>query len=243
MDRRALKQQTPRKEIIPTFGAMCGPAMGCGIYAIVRDGRFVGVEGMQEAPTNQGRLCPKAYAAPQWVYSPQRLKHPLKRVGQRGEGRFQRIGWNEALDIIADRLTQQKEEFGPESLRILSPARRSYSDFLFRYLIAHGSPNYGHGGICAMQKAFAFHCTLGAAPFPDLERSNLILIWGKQPAFSGAPMGDLKAILDAQARGAKIVSIKPSMEPDAALADMWVPIRPGPGDVERLDQSEPLRPQ
>jgi anaerobic selenocysteine-containing dehydrogenase len=206
---------------------MCGPSMGCGIYAIVRDGRFVGVEGMQEAPTNQGRCCPKAYAAPQWVYSPQRLKHPLKRVGQRGEGKFQRIGWDEALDIIANKLTQQKEKFGPESLGILSPARRTYSNYLFRFLIAHGSPNYGHSGICAMQKGFSFCYTLGSVPFPDLARSNLIVIWGKQPAYAEAPMGHLKTILDAQARGAKIVSIKPSLEPDVALADVWVPIRPG----------------
>jgi anaerobic selenocysteine-containing dehydrogenase len=227
MDRRALSQEKSEEKVIPTFCAMCGPSMGCGIYAIVRGGRFVGVEGMPEAPTNQGRLCPKAYAAPQWVYSQQRLKHPLKRVGQRGEGKFQRIGWDEALDIIASKLTQQKEKFGPESLGILSPARRTYSNYLFRFLVAHGSPNYGHSGICAMQKGFSFHYTLGSTPFPDLVRSNLIVIWGKQPAFSGAPIGHLKTILDAQARGAKIVAIKPSMEPDAALADVWVPIRPG----------------
>jgi anaerobic selenocysteine-containing dehydrogenase len=91
---------------------------------------------------------------------------------------------------------------GPESLGILSPARRTYSEYLFRFLIAHGSPNYGHSGICAMQKAFAFCYTLGAEPRPDLARSNLIVIWGKQPAFSGAPMGHLKTILDTQARGA-----------------------------------------
>jgi anaerobic selenocysteine-containing dehydrogenase len=227
MDRRALSQKKSEEQVIPTFCAMCGPGMGCGIYAIVRDGRFVGVEGMQEAPTNQGRCCPKAYAAPQWVHSPQRLKHPLKRVGQRGEGKLQEIGWDEALDIIADRLTLQKERFGPESLGILSPARRTYSDYLFRFLIAHGSPNYGHSGICAQQKGFSFRYTLGSAPVPDLVRSNLILIWGKRPAFSGAPLGHLKTILDAQARGAKMVSIKPSMEPDVALADVWVPIRPG----------------
>jgi anaerobic selenocysteine-containing dehydrogenase len=227
MDRRALRQEKSEEKVIPTFCAMCGPSMGCGIYAIVREGRFVGVHGMQEAPTNQGRLCPKAFAAPQWVYSSQRLKHPLKRVGQRGEGKFQRIGWDEALEIIADRLTQQKKKFGPESLGILSPARRTYSDYLFRFLIAHGSPNYGHSGICAMQKAFSFCYTLGSAPVPDLARSNLIVVWGKQPAYSGAPTGHLKTILDAQARGAKIVSIKPSMEPDVALADVWVPIRPG----------------
>jgi anaerobic selenocysteine-containing dehydrogenase len=201
--------------------------MGCGIYAIVRDGKFVGIEGMKEAPTNQGRLCPKAYAAPQWVYSPQRLKHPLKRVGQRGEGKFQRISWDEALDIIADKLTQQKEKFGPESLGILSPARRTYSEYLFRFLIAHGSPNYGHSGICAMQKAFSFCYTLGAVPMPDLTKSNLILIWGKQPALSGGPLGHLNAIMDARGRGAKVVSIQPSMEPDVELSDLWVPIRPG----------------
>lgn len=226
-DRRALSHQKSGEQVIPTFCAMCGPLTGCGIYAIVRDGRFVGVEGMPEAPTNRGRLCAKAFAAPQWVYSPQRLKHPLKRVGQRGEGKFEQVGWDEALDIIASRLTQQKAQFGPESLGILAPARRTYADYLFRFLVAHGSPNYGHSGICAQQKRFAFNYTLGAAPVPDLAHSNLILIWGKQPAFSGAPMGQVKAILDAQARGAKLVSIKPSMEPDVALADMWVPIRPG----------------
>jgi anaerobic selenocysteine-containing dehydrogenase len=105
LDRRASNRENSKETIIPTFCAMCGPSMGCGIYAVVREGRFVGVEGMQEAPNNQGQLCPKAYAAPQWVYSPQRLKHPLKRVGQRGEGKFQRIGWDEALDLIADQLT------------------------------------------------------------------------------------------------------------------------------------------
>ncbi|MFN2243205.1 MAG: molybdopterin-dependent oxidoreductase, partial [Anaerolineae bacterium] len=125
MDRQTSSQGKSKEKVIPTFCAMCGPSMGCGIYAIVRDGRFVGVEGMPEAPTNQGRCCPKAYGAPQWVYSPQRLKYPLKRVGQRGEGKFQRIGWEEALDLIADQLTQQKERFGPESLGILSPARRT----------------------------------------------------------------------------------------------------------------------
>ena len=60
-------------------------------------------------------------------------------------------------------LKEQKKKYGPESLAILSPARRSYSEYLYRFLIAHGSPNYGHSGICAMQKTFAFTYTLGAA--------------------------------------------------------------------------------
>jgi len=215
------------EERIPTFCAMCGPGLGCGIYACVRNGRFLRVEGMKESPLNGGRICAKAHAAPQWVYSPQRLKRPLKRTGAKGEGKFAPISWNEALDLIAAKLKEQKQKYGPESLAILSPARRSYSEYLYRFLIAHGSPNYGHSGICAMQKAFAFTYTLGSAPMPDVSRSKLILIWGKQPIYSGSTRGNLKQILDAKERGAKIISIKPTLEPDVALSDLWIPIRPG----------------
>lgn len=216
-----------QEKAIPTFCAMCGPGLGCGIYAYARNGRFTRVEGMTESPLNKGRICAKAHAAPQWVYSPQRLKYPLRRVGKKGEGKFERISWDRALDVIVSKLKEQKQKYGPESLAILSPARRSYSEYLYRFLIAHGSPNYGHSGICAMQKAFAFTYTLGAAPFPDIPRSKLILIWGKQPVYSGSTRGNLKQILDAKERGAKIITIKPTMEPDVALSDIWVPIRPG----------------
>ncbi|MEJ2109386.1 MAG: molybdopterin-dependent oxidoreductase [Acidobacteriota bacterium] len=221
-----MKQECGEKTV-PTICAMCGPGPGCGIYAYVKDGRFTRVDGMKESPVNGGRICAKAHAAPQWVYSPQRLKHPLRRVGPKGAGKFERISWDEALDLIADRLKEQKEAFGPESLAILSPARRSYSEFLYRFLMCHGSPNYGHSGICAMQKAFAFTYTLGAPPFPDISNSNLILIWGKQPVYSGSTRGNLKEILDARDRGAKIISIKPTHEPDVGISDLWIPIRPG----------------
>jgi anaerobic selenocysteine-containing dehydrogenase len=217
----------PGEKVIPTFCAMCGPGLGCGIYAHVKNGRFTRVEGMQESPVNAGRICAKAHAAPQWVYSPQRLRYPLRRAGNKGEGKFERISWNQALDLIAEKLQEQKQKYGPESLAILSPARRSYSEYLYRFLIAHGSPNYGHSGICAMQKSFAFTYTLGAAPVPDVSASKLIVIWGKQPVYSGSTRGNLKQILDAKDRGAKIISIKPTMEPDVAISDLWVPIRPG----------------
>ncbi len=215
------------EEGIPTFCAMCGPGPGCGIYAHVRGGRFAKVEGMKGSPVNGGRLCAKAYAAPQWVYSPNRLKYPLKRTGKKGEGKFEPVSWTQALDCIAGKLKEQKEKYGPESLAVLSPARRSYSDFLNRFLVTHGSPNYGHSGICAMQKAFAFSYTLGAVPFPDIAQSRLIVIWGKQPVYSGSTRGNLKDILDARDRGARIVAVKPTMEPDVAISDLWIPIRPG----------------
>jgi anaerobic selenocysteine-containing dehydrogenase len=161
------------------------------------------------------------------VYSPDRLKHPLKRVGKKGEGKFQKISWDEALNIIADTLKQQKEKYGPESLAILSPARRSYSEYLYRFLIAHGSPNYGHSGICFMQRAFAFFYTLGMFPVCDHDQSDLIIYWGSQPVFQGPPRKNAKSLVKAKERGAKIIAVKPSIEPDSGMADIWMPIRPG----------------
>lgn len=216
------------EKVVPTLCAMCGPSPGtCGIYAFVKENRFVKAAGMKESPVNEGSLCPKGHAAPQWIYSPDRLKYPLKRTGKKGEGKFERISWDESIGIIADTLKRQKEAYGPETLAILAPAFRSYNAYLHRFLSAHGSPNYGHSGICAMQRAFAFMYTMADWPRPEIEKSDLIIYWGRQPIFSSPAMADPKMLIAAKERGAKIISIKPSMEPDAGMADIWMPIRPG----------------
>ena len=213
---------------VPTICGMCGPAANCGVYAFTKNGRFTRVAGMKESPVNRGAVCPKGQAAPQWVYSPERLKYPLKRVGHKGEGKFQRITWDEAIAIIADTLKQQKEKYGPESLGMLSPASRTYSEYLYRFLIAHGSPNYGHSGICSTQMSFSFQYTLGDWPRAvDYANSDLVLVWGKQPIYSGPAQEGARAYVAAKARGAKLIAIKPSVEPDVGLATEWLPIRPG----------------
>jgi len=227
---KSVKAEKSGERMIPTFCSLCGPMMGCGLNCYVKDGKLVRVEGMKEAPVNKGKLCPKAYASMQWVYSPQRLRYPLKRVGKKGEGKFERVTWDEALDIIAGKLKEQKEKYGPESLAILSPQHRTYKEYFMRFLIAHGSPNYGHSGLCAIQRAFGFAYTMGLPIFAgsaDYENADVIVIWGANPVYAGAPMGNLKMILDAKDRGAKLIVIKPEMQPDAAKADIWVPIRPG----------------
>lgn len=218
------------EEIVPTVCGMCGPGGpggGCGIYAFVKNGRFTKVAGMDESPVNRGAICAKGHAAPQWVYSPDRLTHPLRRVGERGEGKFEKISWDDAIAEISEKLTRQKEIFGPESLAILSPAKRSYCDYLKRFLTAHGSPNYGHSGICAMQRAFAYLYTLGDYPRPDYHKSEVIIYWGRQPIYSGPVAQPARAFIAAKQRGAKIIAIKPSVEPDVGLADIWMPVRPG----------------
>jgi len=218
----------PEEKLIPTFCAMCGPSSGCGNMAKVVGGKFVGIESFPECPTNNGFNCPKAHAAPQWVYSPERLKYPMKRVGEKGEGKFQRITWDEAITLIANKLKEQKAKYGPESLGILSPARRSYSDYLYRFLMTHGSPNYGHSGICALQRMFAMYYTVGAFPSADYANADLIIIWGAQPVYSGSAKGGVGRIIAAKQRGAKFIVIKPSLESDGAVTDAtWVPVRPG----------------
>ena len=218
------------EQVVPTVCGMCGPGGpggGCGIYAFVKNGRFTRVAGMDESPVNRGAVCAKGHAAPQWVYSPDRLTTPLRRVGRKGEGKFEAISWDEAIDEVADVLTRQKEQFGPESLAIVTPAKRNYNDYLQRFLTVHGSPNYGHSGICAMQRGFAFSHTLGCWPQADYHNSDLIIYWGRQPFYSGPVARPARAFFDARERGATLVAIKPSMEPDGGLVDQWLAIRPG----------------
>jgi anaerobic selenocysteine-containing dehydrogenase len=222
--------QANGEDFIPTLCGMCGPGGpggGCGIYAFVKDGRFTKVAGMDECPVNKGAICAKGHAAPQWVYSPDRLTHPLKRIGKKGEGKFEKISWDAAIAHIAEVLTHQKKTYGAESLAILSPARRSYSFYLQRFLTAHGSPNYGHSGICVMQRSFAFMYTVGDYPRPDYGQSDLIIYWGRQPIYSGPTARPARAFLAAKQRGAKIIAIKPSVEPDVGISDIWLPVRPG----------------
>lgn len=224
----ALAQAAGQGEtVVPTWCGMCGPTANCCIYAFTKNGRFVRVAGMKEAPQNKGKLCSKAHAAPEFVYSPDRIPYPMRRIGKRGEGRFERITWGEALREISQKLYEQKEKYGPESLAILSPARRDYSDYLYRFLMVHGSPNYAHSGICSAQLSFGFNYTIGVRPKPDYQNADVILIWGKQPTYSGPPLADALSLVEAHARKARVYAIKPSLEPDGSFADVWVPVRPG----------------
>ncbi len=108
LEQAQLVAQKRGEEVIPTFCPMCGPGPACGIYAFVKAGRLLRVAGMAESPVNRGSLCPKGHAGPQWLYSPDRLKKPLLRRGARGAGDFAEITWDEAIDRIADKLSEQK---------------------------------------------------------------------------------------------------------------------------------------
>ena len=95
---------------IPTFCGFCHT--NCGVIASVKNGELRKMKADPNHPGSRGYICPKGAAARQVVYSPERLKHPLRRIN----GRFHRISWNEALDITATRLLEIKEKYGAEAL-------------------------------------------------------------------------------------------------------------------------------
>ncbi|MBN1190293.1 MAG: molybdopterin-dependent oxidoreductase [Dehalococcoidales bacterium] len=223
------------EKIIPTFCHGCGAAKPrCAVLCRVKNGRFIGVEGNPDACNNGRRgsasLCAKGHTGPQVVYSPDRLLFPLKRAGERGEGKFQRITWDEALETIAAKLKETRDRYGPESYGVLSPEFWPVLGTLGRrFLNVHGSPNYLHSGICATPRMAAALITIGFNSWStdDFEKSKLIVNWGANPENSGPNQGVTFSILNALEKGAKLIDIRPMMDPLASKADLWLPVRPG----------------
>lgn len=227
-------ETTEEEKIIPTFCHGCGAAKPrCGILCHVKHGRFIRVEANPEAFNNglagSRSLCAKGHTGIQLVYSPNRLKYPLKRVGEKGEGKFQRITWDEALETIADRLKETKKQYGPESYAVLSPEFWPVLNTVGRrFLNLHGSPNYLHSGICATPRRSAAAATIGFSTWStDFESSKLIINWGANPENSAPNQGTPLTILNALEKGAKLIDIRPMLDPLASKAHIWLPVRPG----------------
>lgn len=216
---------------------MCGLAETyCGTLCTVKDGKFVHVEGNPLTGNNSGHggstLCAKGNAAMQLVYDPSRLLYPMKLVGEKGSGKFERIGWDEALDIIATRLKELKEQYGPESFILLSPQSSECIDSMgMRFLNLYGSPNWCHNGICWDQRETTKACTIGkASTWPgQMDKTNLLVTWGTNKENTGVNQtrGANYDKLRQHERGMKIIDIRPMLEPFGAHSDIWVPVRPG----------------
>lgn len=223
------------------FCQMCGPAKtACSTLCYIKNGRWTNVEGNPDAGNNWGRgsrsLCPKGNSAMAIMYSPTRLQYPMKRVGEKGEGKFERITWDEALDEIAAKLLEQKEQYGAKSYGVLSP--QAYSVLMSigrRFLNVHGSPNYLHSAICNSQRMFSNLVTLGGKnhmgcnkTMPgQIDKTKLLVNWGYNSENSAINQGDPCKRLDAIENGMQTIDIRPMRDGLGTHADIWVPIRPG----------------
>jgi anaerobic selenocysteine-containing dehydrogenase len=227
--------------------ARTGPGCheGCGVLLYVKNGKLLKVEGDPDFPHNQGRLCPRCLALTQVVYHPDRLKYPLKRAGERGEGRWERITWEEAYETIAQKFSKIKKEYGPESVIFCQGTGRDISPYITRLAYTFGSPNWVcfgplHGQACWLPKIVTNVVTAGdlivadCAQFfpgryenPDWKMPKCIIIWGNEPTVS-SPDGFMgQWIIDCMKIGSALIVIDPRRTWLATRAKVWLQIRPG----------------
>ena len=222
------------QERIPCFCALC--VSRCGAIALVENGRFTALEPDPSHPTGQA-LCAKGRAAPELVYHADRLLHPLKRTRPKGDPDpgWQRISWDEALDLTAANLRRLAERYGPESVMFsaASPSTSAISDsaeWIERLMRAFGSPNLcASMELCGWGRYGATRYTFGAAVpgqyLPDLENAGCILFWGYNP--NKARLAHATSTASALKRGARLIVVDPRRIGLAKKADAWLQVRPG----------------
>ena len=213
----------------------------CGVLVHMRDGKVVKVTGDPDSPTSHGYICVKGKASVELLYHPDRLKFPLKRVGAKGENRWQRISWDEALDTIAEKLLKIKDEFGVESIVGANGTGRPHLNLLYRFLNCLGTPNIlDITHVCYVPRVAASMMTYGQLPVCDYYGfggvyPKCVLVWGCNITESGASDGmcgyQLTRTLK---RGAKLIVIDPRRTTLASKADHWMQIRPGTDDALAL---------
>lgn len=205
---------------VPTICNGCGNR--CGIFAHVKNGRLWKVEGNPDANGNLGVICPKGHGYLHDLYSPHRLKGPLKRVGDK----FEPISWEAAYKEIGQKVNLILLGNGPQSIFWVNYPQTNHA-YALRLMHALGSPHYfTHGSTCFTARNAGWTTTVGELPSNDLSHSRYILIIGRNPA-GGIDLGQVKRIAEAKEKGAKLVVVDPRHSETAILADEWLPIKPG----------------
>ena len=234
MSTNNIKEEQNDIEIINT--GCCHDCGGrCTLKAHVKDGKIIRFE-TDNGEEPQLRACLRGRAYRQKVYHPDRLKYPMRRIGERGEGKFERISWDEALDEIARKMKDIKEKYGNASILFVpgsgnqgmlhgvTPSGLMLNQF-GGYTRMWGAPSY-EGALFASMATYGTMMTGNARE--DLLNSKLIIMWGWNPATTIWDPGTPFMFAKAREKGIKIVNIDPIFTDSAAvLADQWIPIRPG----------------
>jgi sulfite dehydrogenase (quinone) subunit SoeA len=215
-------------EVKTTTCYMC--ACRCGIRVHLREGQVRYIEGNPEHPLNKGILCAKGSAGIMKQYSPARLTQPLRRKAgsARGSGEFEPISWDETFALLEQRLGKIRAT-DPKKFALFT-GRDQMQALTGLFARQFGTPNYAaHGGFCSVNMAAGMIYTIGGSFWefggPDLERAKLFVMIGTAEDHHSNPM---KAALSKFKRaGGRFVAINPIRTGYAAIADEWIPIRPG----------------
>jgi thiosulfate reductase/polysulfide reductase chain A len=210
---------------ITTLCEMC--VWRCGLRAKVVEGKVVKLEGNPDHPHSLGKLCARGQSGLMNTYDPDRVLTPLIRVGKRGEGKFQKASWSDALDLVADKMLRIKETYGPEAM-VFSSTHNLSQPLFENLLYAFGSPNYGtQRSLCFNAMIVSNLITYGMEePARDYTQLKYLILTGRNltEAISTSETSDL---VDALGRGVKVVYIDPRFTKTASKATEWLPIRPG----------------
>ncbi len=214
-------------EIRHTVCGMCCSSIYCGVDAYIQDGRVIKVEGSKEHFMNQGLLCAKGQGIRQYLYKPTRLKTPLRRVGERGEGKFEPISWEEAYRTMAEQMNRIKRESGPEAVAFYSGYEKWYRAFFHRFAWSFGSPNYGsESSSCYTAKKLAWLVSSGMDGLPQRNKSRLYMGWGFNNDYSRYL--DTISVKKRREDGMKVIVIDPRVTPASEkLADLHLQLLPG----------------
>ncbi|NQT47399.1 MAG: molybdopterin-dependent oxidoreductase, partial [Chloroflexi bacterium] len=220
-------------KVVPTVcSSHCGGA--CLLKVHVKDGVITRID-TDDGEEPQLRGCLRGRAYRQRVYDPDRVLYPMKRVGPRGEGRFERISWDEALDTVAGEIKRVRDTYGPASI-VLAPMPGDHSTFshgCVERLLAMAGGYTAVWGITSFQAGIVASLATYGMWFTDntrddLVNSRLIVMWGWNPADTISGTNSCWYMAQARERGARIISVDPRYTDTAvALADEWIPVRPG----------------
>ncbi len=233
MERTAqlIKAKIPGKEtgieIRRTICDICCPSFHCGIDAYVKDGRVIKVEGTKGHPMNDGLLCTKGLSNREYIYRRDRILTPLKRVGERGEGKFQEITWEEAYRICAEKLNGWKEKEGADSVLFFGGYTKWFRPWLHRLAFSFGTENYAtESSTCFTSGFMAWKIATGRGAKGDMAHCGVYLGWAFNPYHSRYLNG--KKADEAKARGVKFIIVDPRITPAVEkLADIHLRPRGG----------------
>ena len=252
-----------------TADVMC-PAE-CGMEMWVQNGRVAKIYGNKAVAMNDGACCAKGSSGQQLIYSPYRLKHPLIRVGKRGEGKFRQASWDEAIDVLAKKLTDIKKKYGAEAV-VMDCGDVTDRDQYHRLFFAYGTPNcVEHGAICDTPRRHGPKLMVNGKRWePDLMRpqlvrqpdgslkrdytyrTKLIVYNGWNPFVATRIAYESRGTVAAQHESdCKVIVVDPALSNTAAKADLWLAPRAGTdGDLfgamlryilENDNQNDPAR--
>jgi anaerobic selenocysteine-containing dehydrogenase len=201
----------------------------CPVEVEIEDNRLVKAERTSFLPPEQRWPCPKLRAAADIVYSPARLRKPLVRETTGAGHEFRETSWDEALGIVADKFKHFKAAHGAHTVGWLRGMAADWGapwDYANRLMNTFGSPNsIGNGSVCHVGREMAHAYTYGAMTVPQAKTASCILIWGKNDLHTNPQAAD--AILHARQQGAKLIVVDPIRTRLAAMADLWLQVKPG----------------